>query len=212
MNADCSGVSPIPRSLSRGWQTVLIAATMLLAACAPLRQPSPVSRDWQSHVRELHQQRSWQLQGKIGIRAPHDSGSAFLNWQQGPTAYRLVLSGALGLGKLVLDGDQSGVDWVDEDGAQHHHDNPDALIRELWGWEIPLRALPYWIRGVPQPSSAVSGLQLANGTALGFIQDGWSLQFSAYRNSNGAALPGRIRAEREGLILTVLVNRWSSPS
>lgn len=212
MSRDPGGGYIFPRLLSRGWQPVLVAMILLLAACAPLRQPTPESRDWQSHVHELQQQQSWQLQGKIGIRAQHDSGSAFLSWQQHPNAYRVVLSGALGLGKLVLDGDASGIDWVDKDDVRHHHDDPDALIRELWGWEIPLRALPYWIRGVPQPSVDVSGLQLADGTALGFVQDGWSLQFTAYRNTNGTALPGRIRAEREGVVLTVLVSRWSDPT
>ena len=78
----------------------------LLGGC--VQQPRQVPTDWQTHLTAVSAQTHWDLQGKIGLRAPGRSGSAFLSWNQTPENYRLVLSGALGLGRLVLDGTANG--------------------------------------------------------------------------------------------------------
>ena len=134
-----------------------------------------------------------------------------MTWQQRNDNYRMVLNGALGLGKMVLNGNQDAVSWSDSQGKNHHHPNPDELVNELWGWQIPVRALPFWVRGIPQPDIAITDLQLLNGAALAFNQAGWTVRYDAYRDSNGLTLPSRIVLEREGTVLTLLVNRWSAP-
>ena len=195
----------------RSCGAVTLALLLVLAGCASAPQQPVPPPDWQAHVSAITTQRIWQLNGKIGFRASSGSGSAFMTWQQRNDNYRMVLNGALGLGKMVLNGNRNGVSWSDNQGQSHHHPDPDELVNELWGWQIPVRALPFWVRGIPQPDIAITDLQLLNGAALAFNQAGWAVRFDAYRDSNGLTLPGRIVLEREGAVLTLLVNRWSAP-
>ena len=44
------------------------------------------------------------LQGKIGVRTPKQSGSAFFNWQQEQEKFDIELSGILGVGKTQITG------------------------------------------------------------------------------------------------------------
>lgn len=188
---------------------VLLA--LLLAGCALEPRAPALPGDWSAHAAAVGARTNWDLQGKVGVRAGTGSGSAFLSWKQHADAYRVVLSGALGMGKLVLDGDASGVAWNDSRGRSGRHPDPDALVAEIWGWRLPVAALQYWIRGIPRPGEAFDSAEFVNAQAHRFRQSGWLVEPAEYREVDGITLPTRLRLETEGAVLTVLVSRWSAP-
>ena len=47
----------------------------LLGGC--VQQPRQAPADWQTHLNAVSAQTRWDLQGKIGLRAPGRAGSAF---------------------------------------------------------------------------------------------------------------------------------------
>lgn len=181
----------------------------LLGGC--VQQPRQVPTDWQTHLTAVSAQTHWDLQGKIGLRAPGRSGSAFLSWNQTPENYRLVLSGALGLGRLVLDGDASGVTWQDKDGTTRHHPDASVLIAKAWGWAVPVNALRYWVRGIPDPSLPVDDQVLEQGLSTRFRQSGWTVAPENYSDVGGISLPGRVRLNGETAAITVSISRWTLP-
>ena len=185
---------------------------LALAGCAPQPRRAELPADWQEHAAAVSARSAWGLQGKIGLRAASGSGSAFLTWTQEAERYRLVLSGALGMGKLVLTGDADGVAWNDSRGRTGRHADPDALVAAIWGWRLPVAALKYWIRGIPQPDRPVEDAEFAGPELTRFRQSGWLVEPAAYREVDGIALPTRLRLEGEGAVLTVLVNRWGEPA
>lgn len=188
----------------------LLLLSFLLSACMPQNQrQEPGAEDWTARATALQDMDNWQLQGKIGVRAAQNSGSAALNWQQQEERYRLVLSGALGMGKLVLWGDQNGVSWTDDNGEHRQHPDAQALVSELWGWSIPVEALRYWVRGIPQPQQPFTGKPATEDEAAAFAQAGWTVQPVNYRDTDGHSLPTRIRLQSASATLTVLVNRWT---
>lgn len=192
--------------------TILAVLTLALGACTrETLRPAP-TEGWEAHVAAVNQRENWALSGKIGVRAASGSGSAALGWQQQGANYRLVLSGALGMGKLVLSGDRDGVTWTDQQGQLRHHPDPDLLVHEVWGWNIPVAALQFWVRGIPQPDRPLDSAEIINTEAASFRQSGWLVKPGSYRDIEGISLPTRIRLEGQGAILTVLVNRWSVPA
>ena len=59
----------------------------LLAGCAGLTSHETLEgqgdpAQWKAHKQQISQLDGWQINGKIGIRAPSDSGSATLFWLQ----------------------------------------------------------------------------------------------------------------------------------
>ena len=57
---------------------VLVLA--LLGGC--VRETARVPPAWESHAHDVAARENWDLQGKIGVRATKDSGSAMLSWRQ----------------------------------------------------------------------------------------------------------------------------------
>jgi outer membrane lipoprotein LolB len=184
----------------------LALCMLLIVSCA--RQPLRAPTEWSAHLAEVASRSNWQLQGKIGLRAESRAGSAFLSWRQQHSDYRLVLSGALGLGKLVINGNPGGVSWVDSSGRERHFDDPQALIAEAWGWQVPVASLQYWVRGIPDPSSETTNDQFENGLATRFRQAGWTILPGAYEEVDGIEMPTRVRLESSSAILTVSISRW----
>ena len=75
----------------------------LLAGCAGLTSREALEgqgdpAQWRAHKQQITQLDGWQINGKIGIRAPQDSGSATLFWLQRQDYYDIRLSGPLGGG------------------------------------------------------------------------------------------------------------------
>ena len=186
-----------------------LALLALLGGCA--QQPVKEPADWAAHRDAVSALASWDLQGKIGLRSPGHSGSAFLSWNQQSDTYKLVLSGALGLGRLVLEGDATGVSWQGKDGKTRHHPDASVMIAEAWGWTVPVNALRFWVRGIPDPSLPVEDQVLEQGLATRFRQSGWTVTPENYRDAAGISLPGRVRLQGQGAALTVSISRWTFP-
>ena len=92
------------------------------------------------------------------------------------------------------------------------NDEFEALVAEIWGWQLPVAALKYWIRGIPRPGHPVADAEFAGAEVTRFRQSGWLVEPGAYRDVDGLALPTRLRLEAEGAILTLLINRWGPPA
>lgn len=187
---------------------LIMAMALLLSACA--QQPRPPV-EWTRQADAIGRQQRWDLDGKIGLRGPERAGSAFLSWKQEGAHYRLLLSGALGLGRLALHGDAEGVSWV-RDGRRGRHEDPEALIAELWGWRVPIGALQFWVRGIPDPARPAESQGFEQGLLTRFRQSGWTVEPSAHRAVGDLLLPHRVRLQGEsGASLTIAVSRWTLP-
>ena len=72
-------------------------------------------------------------------------------------------------------------------------DNLEALMREEFGWKMPVEALAYWVRGVPVPQHSHETLELDADGRLSFLdQRGWQLEIASYRDQDGLQLPARL--------------------
>ena len=98
----------------------------------------------------------------------------------------------------MLTGDAHGVAWNDSRGRTGQHADPEALVAEIWGWQLPVAALKYWIRGIPRPGHPVADAEFAGVEVTRFRQSGWLVEPGAYRDVDGLALPTRLRLEGEG--------------
>lgn len=186
--------------------SIVLAGLLLLAACAPSGKQTATS-PLQQRIAAAVAETRWELQGKIGVRAAGKAGSAFLNWRQRDDDYRLVLNGALGLGRLTIEGDNAGVTVTDARGNRVQRSDPDALLAELWGWPVPVRALRFWVRGVPDPARPWQALEPGPAGEERFAQDGWEIEASGFGVTQAPALPQRVRASGHDAQITLVVSR-----
>lgn len=83
-------------------------------------------------------------------------------------------------------------------------------MQENLGWEIPVDALIYWIRGLPEPGVATSSMEIDNmGRLTLFKQSEWNVSYEKYTNTGDYDLPARMSVQRDQLKLRLSINKWT---
>ncbi len=192
-----------PRLLNRGILYGL--ASLLLGACAA-RGPIPQGDfdDMQQKLQALH---SWRVEGKIGLRRNGRGNSALVNWQQSRDRYVLRLSGPLGIGTVLIEGDDDTVAVRTKNG-RYEASSPEQLLLELTGWQIPISELRYWARGLPAPDLPVERQHHEQGRLASLVQGGWKIEFPDYSLVEGLWLPAKMSMSRPETRLTLIYKRW----
>jgi len=183
----------------------------------PLPNKPPIApqlSDWDEYQQVLQGIEHWQVQGKLGIRLPNDSGSLYFNWLQHPENFAIHLSGPLGQGASWIRGGSptNNSQQVSlERGKQPpvYADNLETLMQGTLGWSLPVSELHYWVRGIPAPDTPIEQIDHDDsGRLLSLQQQGWKLRFERYKTINSWPLPGKLIAEREPLKLTFIIKSW----
>ena len=196
--------------------TLLAVALLLLASGCSTFTPREVlqgqgnAQAWQVHKAQTSQIDGWQISGKLGIRAPQDSGSGTLFWLQRQDYFDIRLSGPLGRGAARLTGRDGAVNLEIANQGRYQGESAQELLGEQLGWQLPVSQLHWWIRGLPAPGSR-SQLTLDSDSRLAALQqDGWQLQFLDYRDQHGFSLPQRLKAQRGELQIILVIKDWQA--
>jgi outer membrane lipoprotein LolB len=196
--------------------SILIA--LLLSGCAShevkIRAAAGTPANWLDQSQKLSQLQHWTIKGKIGIRSPKNIDSAVINqWQQNGDQYLLDLSSTLfGLGATRLQGDDTYL-MIQRSGEKPvFSSEPEALMKAETGWPLPLRQIPYWIKGLSAPGSAFSRTFSETGHPYLLKQDNWQVEYSHFKQLGDLFLPGKIKFVRGGFKITIIARQWTLPS
>ncbi len=185
----------------------------LLAGCAGLAGREAVEgqgdrEQWQAHKASVAALDGWQINGKVGIRAPKDSGSGTLFWLQRQGYFDIRLSGPLGRGAARLTGREGNVLLEVANQGRYEAESPEALLEDQLGWRLPVSHLLWWVRGLPAPGSK-SRVTLDENSHLAHLeQDGWRLEYLSYTEQKGYRLPERIKLHGTDLDITLVIKDW----
>ena len=192
---------------------IAFALISLLAGCAGFisheslqGQGNPAQ--WNAHKTQLSSLDGWQINGKVGIRAPKDSGSGTLFWLQRQDYYDIRLSGPLGRGAARLTGRPGAVSLEVANQGRFEATDPESLLEEQLGWKLPVSHLVWWVRGLPAPDTR-SRLTLDGDSRLANLeQDGWQVEYLSYVEQNGYWLPERLKLHGQNIDVTLVVKDW----
>jgi outer membrane lipoprotein LolB len=166
------------------------------------------SPQWTAHRAQASQVDGWEINGKVGIRAPKDSGSGTLYWLQRQDYYDIRLSGPLGRGAVRLTGRPGQVSLEVANQGRYEASSPEQLLQEQIGWRLPVSHLVWWVRGLPAPSSKSQPTFDAQGRLATLVQDEWTIQYLGYTEQHGFTLPERIKLHGQDLDVTLVVKDW----
>ena len=192
---------------------LIVALLALLAGCAG-QKPQEALRgqgdpaQWQAHKSQIAQLDGWQISGKVGIRAPGDSGSATLFWLQRQAYYDIRLSGPLGQGASRLTGRPGAIVLDIANQGRYEAASPEDLLQERLGWRLPVSNLLWWIRGLPEPERRSEVTLDANSRLARLQQDGWQVDYLSYSEHDGYALPARLKLHGHDLDITLVIKDW----
>ena len=192
---------------------VIFSFIALLAGCAGIGSRESVEgqgnpAQWKQHKDQLSSIDGWQIEGKVGVRAPKDSGSGTLFWLQRQDYYDIRLSGPLGGGAARLTGRPGDILLEVSNRGRFRAESPEALLQEQLRLDLPVSNLLWWIRGLPAPDSR-SRITLDGESHLARLeQDGWQVEYQRYTEQNGYALPERLKLYGQDLEVTLVIKDW----
>ena len=195
----------MPRSLP-----VALAALLLLAGCAGQDSRDAPRRSWTQHSELLQQLQHWSASGKLALRTEQRAESATIEWWQQGQNTELQLSGPMGLSATTIHSDGKQVEIRQgEELRTLDISTPDAIVRST-GWDLPLGALPYWLKGIPSPNSPVQFLELDPATDRARIlrHNDWEIHYRNYEQFDGFTLPTDLRIRRATTSGRVIIRDW----
>ncbi|WP_133300618.1 lipoprotein insertase outer membrane protein LolB [Seongchinamella sediminis] len=193
-------------------QPALIWLLLLaLAGCAGMPAPAPESgkASWHAHREQLQQLSHWTASGKIALRTAEQAESASLLWQQIGEASHLRLSGPMGISATTIDSDGSLLE-VRQGDDYSRWDLDDPALGDEHSWDLPVRSLHHWLKGVPAPGSPVQSLLLdAAGQLPEQLQQlGWTIDYQQFASFGGYLLPTRLQVSRGETRARILLREW----
>lgn len=189
--------------------TVLLVLGVALSGCATPPRPAPPKQALSAWLNQPWQLEKWQVRGRIAVKIAERGYSGGLRWEQDGDEFDLSLQGPLGRQAFRLAGHPERVRVTDEAGAESVTEDPEQLMREEFGWSVPLDALPYWVRGLPAPELAVKSIERdAAGLLRACEQAGWQLRIETFSDVSGLSLPRRIDLVRGAVRVRLVLREW----
>ena len=178
-----------------------LLAVLLVAGCAT----TPAPRGSQSAAAMT----AWQLNGRVSLTRGEEGWHAGLYWQEQADTFYLRVSGPLGQGGFQLNGDARGIVLVDADGQRFIAQDVDALLVQVTGWQLPVKGLRYWIRGLPAPAAGkAQATRDEVGQLLRLEQSGWTVNYQRYQLIGDVLLPVKLQLLHADIAVRIVIDQW----
>lgn len=196
------------------WHHLALPGLMLaLVACtpAPVRTSADASllAAQAAHEAALLAQPQWQLQGRLAVSAAGEGGSGRIDWIQRGNEFDIRLSAPVTRASWRLQGGPGQAVLEGLDGGPLAGPDAGDLLAQATGWDIPVQALAYWVRGgrAPGPAQIEFG---PDGLPALIVQQGWTVEYRGW-TSETAPRPRRVFASRGEASVRLVVDAWEVP-
>lgn len=202
-----------PGAQFRQWLSLALA-TVLLAGCAGQQARVGGDASWTEHQTRLQALDTWTAEGKLALRSTEVSESASLNWQQSPGGTLINISGPMGFKATTISSDGSELELRQGDEISRWDISDPAAMARQTGWNLPLGALPHWLKGIPAPDSGAELEPFATDPSLlgQLQQQGWTVIYGEYARFADMILPIRMRIQQGDTSIRVIIRDWTIPA
>lgn len=184
----------------------------LLVACSPQKntvQPTIISALKQGRSMDqagLYALDHWSIVGKISLQYQGRTHIGSLEWVQKGEEYKIILYGPAGFGGIRIEGSPGWVRVKSDQGSQEAT-SPEALVYSLYGFDLPVSSLAFWVKALPMPFEPFE-LEDDQGLPSTLSQSGWKMAYSDYVLQESFILPTKIKAQNERMKMVIKVQRW----
>ena len=188
--------------------SLVVTSTLMMTGCQSLKPveniaPTPITPSLTTPENEFA------LQGKIGVKTPKQSGSAFFTWTQHAEKFEIQLTGILGIGKTIIEGDANQVTLNSSKTGEITADSPEELLERATGWIAPIRHIVSWVQA--RPATTDAQINKDDFQRINQIQeDGWDVTLSYTDQAtlpNKLILKQQLEGGKENRITMVIQNR-----
>ncbi len=203
-------------SLHLPWSGLFILLFVLTGCAGQLQRPAvkEPSQAWHAREKVLRQLSRWELRGRIAVRMERDGFNANFSWRQWDDNYHIRLSGPFGISALTLGGNRDGVALRSDGKTVFHRGDAGVLFYQQTGVMLPIEALRYWIRGIPQQGRKAKLALDSQGRLKALQQSGWRVTYKRYTRVRKRALelPAKLEVENHQVRVRLVIDHWMFPA
>ncbi|HLY96037.1 MAG: lipoprotein insertase outer membrane protein LolB [Sideroxydans sp.] len=145
--------------------------------------------------------------GRVAVKQGELHDSAGMRWVHRAEEDEILLLAPLGQTVARIhrtDGEAT----LDASGKHYAAQDMESLMQQALGWQLPLSGLRYWVNALPAPEGEFTMEHDANGQLSLLRQQGWEISYSRYAALTPDALPLRLKLQREGVEVLLLIDEW----
>jgi outer membrane lipoprotein LolB len=191
----------------------LIISALILSGCSNQQtaviQPASLNLNWQQHVQNIKSIQGWNASAQVAIKVNNKTQKAKMTWQQNLQNYQIAFFGPFGQSGPKLKGNEKSATLLIPKEPPISGTNTSALLQQRLGWQLPVNNAKYWMLGIPAPSTE-SRVSLQDERLATLVQDGWTINYSKYKQFGRFSLPTKILITRPDLNLLMVVYRWNT--
>ena len=185
----------------------LLVFLVFLSGCAATPELVRQSRPDRVRVASVEQVDAFQLSGRVGVKYDEQGFSGNLRWQHAAQRDEILILSPLGQGVAQIEQNAAGVVLTTAAQQRYQAQDAETLTEQVLGWRLPLAGMRYWVLGRAAPGKAEMQLdELMRPKRL--IQDGWQIDYLAYREADGLALPQKMTMHRDDLEMKLIIDDW----
>lgn len=187
----------------------------IIAGCTTLPVGPEESVDLPAQLAALKDVRQWKAAGKMAIRQNNEAISATLNWHYDNPDFQFRLTNLLGI-TLVDLRYNAGAAVLKADDKVFEGDDPQQVIAQVTGWQLPVQRLLDWMKGLPGPTDQY---QLNEKQLLQSLAPGpcggcgeWTVSYSNYGQVNNVWLPHALtltNTQQSNTFIKIRIDRWT---
>jgi outer membrane lipoprotein LolB len=190
--------------LTSGSGILCIAVLLLLSACSTPRVAKYPVAGPSADRTEVLASEDWSFKGKMAVKSDQGNANLRVAWTQNNEKFDLILSGLLGQVIARVMGEEGAVTVTTAGRGQMVSEDAESLFYEIWGWQLPVSQMPYWVRGLAAPDLP----HQADYDSRGFLQElqqlGWQVRYLRYEGQ----MPVRLELIRGEVKLLLVVKEW----
>ncbi|MBI3524556.1 MAG: outer membrane lipoprotein LolB [Betaproteobacteria bacterium] len=184
-----------------------LALAALLAGCAQLPRTEPAGSAPRP-ARALIE--TYTLTGRIAVRKGEQHYAVNLTWQHGPQRDEILFATPLGQGLAELTRDAAGARLTTAEHREFAAADWQGLSAQVFGFSLPLEALPRWLVGVV-PNDALGVTRDAAGRPQRMVSDDWQVAYLGYESPAADALPSLLELKRDDIEVRLKIDDWQVP-
>ncbi|MGR9106074.1 MAG: lipoprotein insertase outer membrane protein LolB [Gammaproteobacteria bacterium] len=195
----------------RPWPTrALFSLACLLSSCASLEEGPGIVLNDATRAR-LAAQEVWHMDGRVGVVRPDESWHAGLTWDHDRNVDRLYISGPFGQGALNIKVSERYIRVVSAEGSVEESEDPEALLRSIIGFPVPVPALRYWLLGLSYPAAQSDAEYDRSGRLKSLHQLGWAARYQDYQTVRQWSLPKKFSVVNDSTKIKLVIDEWRFP-
>ena len=180
-----------------------------LSGCQLITQQPTLSSQQLESGQQASPSNQFSLQGKIGVRTPEQSGSAYYTWVQNQADFNIQLNGILGMGKTIIEAQNGKVSLNSAKTGLITAESPEELLEQATGWVAPITALVDWVQARPATPQAKIEKDAVQRISQ-IVEEGWTVDLSYQDDAqlpNKLVLVQQLAADQQNRVTLLIQNR-----